>query len=332
MSRVQAIKSLEESMAKANKKAEPSTEMVEKRYIMDPKSDIVFKKIFGEHPNLVKSFLNSILPLPPGRKIETIDYLPSEQTPRIPSMKNTIVDVKCTDQDGRIFITEMQMVWHSSFDKRLLHGASRAFSQQLKVGEIYPELCPVYGLAIVNEVFEKNVEDWYHHYRLIHGAYPDKVLEGLELIFVELPKFKPQTLQDQKLAVLWLRFLKEINITSQSVPKEFLEDPEIALAVELAQESSYTEAELAAYDAYLDAVRVEKTARYVALKEGEEKGMAKGMAKGIEEGMAKGSHDRATLVAKNLIKLGLKVDDIAETTQLDVEMIRKLVDEISKPE
>jgi hypothetical protein len=206
-------------------------------------------------------------------------------------------------------------------------------------------LCPIYGLAIVNEVFEKNVEDWYHHYRLIHGAYPDKVLEGLELIFVELPKFKPQTLQDQKLAVLWLRFLKEINITSQSVPKEFLEDPEIALAVELAQESSYTEAELAAYDAYLDAVRVAKTARYSALKEGEEKGIVKGMAKGreegrkegIEEGMAKGRKEERQKnleekrkMARIMLQKQMDSQTVSEVTGLSVEEVNSLLEINSK--
>ena len=31
---------------------------------LDPKVDLTFKKVFGEHPNLVASLLNSLLPLP----------------------------------------------------------------------------------------------------------------------------------------------------------------------------------------------------------------------------------------------------------------------------
>src|SRR5471030_2581224 len=87
-------------------------------HLLDAKSDIVFKKIFGQHPDLIKSFLNGILPLPEGRLIKTLSYLPPEQSPRIPSMKNTIVDVKCTDQEDRVFIVEMQMTWSKSFLKR----------------------------------------------------------------------------------------------------------------------------------------------------------------------------------------------------------------------
>ena len=29
---------------------------------LDPKADLTFKKVFGEHPELVKSLLNALLP------------------------------------------------------------------------------------------------------------------------------------------------------------------------------------------------------------------------------------------------------------------------------
>ncbi|MDR0711701.1 MAG: Rpn family recombination-promoting nuclease/putative transposase, partial [Prevotellaceae bacterium] len=32
------------------------------RYL-DPKNDLTFKRIFGEHPDLLKSFLNALMPL-----------------------------------------------------------------------------------------------------------------------------------------------------------------------------------------------------------------------------------------------------------------------------
>src|SRR5579872_6783159 len=96
------------------------------RYL-DPKADIVFRRIFGEHPHLLKSFLNAVLPLPNDGLIEKLEYLPAEQTPRIPILKNTIVDVKCYDQQGRVFIVEMQMQWTDSFMQRILFGTSQAY-------------------------------------------------------------------------------------------------------------------------------------------------------------------------------------------------------------
>jgi hypothetical protein len=73
------------------------------RYL-NPRSDVVFKKIFGQHKHLMISFLNSLLPLPADGLIESLDYLPTEQIPTIPVLKRTIVDVKCRNQKGRTFI------------------------------------------------------------------------------------------------------------------------------------------------------------------------------------------------------------------------------------
>ena len=82
------------------------------RYL-DPKADVVFKKIFGDHPKLLISFLNAVLPLPADSPIVELSYLPVEQIPTIPAFKRTIADVKCTDALNRVFIVEMQInsVW-----------------------------------------------------------------------------------------------------------------------------------------------------------------------------------------------------------------------------
>jgi predicted transposase/invertase (TIGR01784 family) len=246
--------------------------LVKRPKFLDPKADVVFKKIFGQHPNLIKSFLNGILPLAEGRLIESLEYLTPEQSPRIPSMKNTIVDVKCTDQAGRIFIVEMQMTWSKSFLKRFLFGTSTAYVQQLEKGKHYDTLCPVYGVALVNTEFEDTTEDWFHHYRLTNAKDLDKTLEGLELLFLELPKFNPKTFEDRKVGALWLRFLREAE-DLEDIPEEFQNNPEIVMAMELAQESAYTAEELGSYDAYLDAIRVEGTVRADALEEGKQIGI-----------------------------------------------------------
>jgi len=69
---------------------------------LDPKNDLVFKKIFGRHPNLLISFLNAVLPLPAGKVIKSIEYLPTKNVPELPKIgKRSIVDVRCYDQDKR---------------------------------------------------------------------------------------------------------------------------------------------------------------------------------------------------------------------------------------
>lgn len=53
---------------------------------------------------------------------------------------------------------------------------------------------------------------------------------------------------------MWLRFLREIDEKTTTVPQELLDIPEIAQAVELAEESAYTPGELTLYQGYWDQV------------------------------------------------------------------------------
>lgn len=269
------------------------------RYL-DPRADVVFKKIFGEHPHLLKSFLNAVLPLEDDKKIVELTYLPPEQVPHLPVLKRTIVDVKCKDTQGRFFIVEMQIEWTDSFKQRLLFGSSQALVKQLKKGENYHLLQPVYGLGIVSSIYEKKTPQWYHHYRLVKLDGPTHdLIEHLQLVFIELPKFPVKSAEEKQLRLLWLRFLREIDEKTTTVAQELLDVPEIAEAVHLAEQTAYTENELCAYEAYWDAVSTEKTlftgkfeeGRKEGRKEGHKEGLEEGITLGLEKGVAKGETD-----------------------------------------
>ncbi len=224
------------------------------RYL-DPKADVTFKKVFGEHKNLVISLLNALLPLDEGKQIEKIEYLPAEITPRTPLSKDTIVDVRCEETGGRKFIVEMQMNWRADFRERVLFNASKAYVQQLEKGEKYNLLQPVYSLSFVNDTFEPDMEEYYHYYHLVHYLHSDKVLDGLHLVFVELPKFKAKSFAEKKMQVLWLRFLTEIDERTTKADKALLDDPHVNEALEIVEESALNAAERAEYDGFWDQVR-----------------------------------------------------------------------------
>jgi predicted transposase/invertase (TIGR01784 family) len=283
--------------------------MSKERYL-DPKNDIVFKKIFGEHPHLLKSFLNAVLPLADDALIESLEYLAPEQLPEIPSFKKTIVDVKCKDEKGQIFIVEMQMNWTDSFKQRLYFGASQASVKMLKSGENYSYVQPVYGLGLVNSIFHEDPDDWYHHYRLVkqHKNGGEDVIKYLQLIFIEIPKFPVKRRSEKKLQILWLRFLKEISRGEQEVSEDLLAVPEIKEALNIAKESAFTADELEFYDSYWDAMAIEKTIAADAL------------AKGREEGSAQ----EKLAIAKNLLALGIDFAIIAKSTGLAIELVRDL--------
>jgi predicted transposase/invertase (TIGR01784 family) len=282
------------------------------RYL-DPKADVVFKKIFGEHPHLLMSFLNAVLPLPDEHPIIELSYLPTEQIPSIPVFKRTIADVKCKDSTGRIFIVEMQIEWTDSFKQRLLFGASQAVVKQLGRGESYHLLHPVYGLGIVADIFDRETPTWYHHYQLVKQDIPEReTIEHLQLIFVELPKFPIVSPKEKQLRLLWLQFLREINEKTETPAPELLAVKEIAEALKLAEQAAYSPSELNAYEEYWDSVRTEKTLLHGKYEAGVEKGRAEGKL----EGLAEGDKRTQLAIAKKLKTLGLSAQQIFEATGL----------------
>lgn len=271
---------------------------------LDPKADLTFKKIFAGHPDLLISLLNALLPLKRNQQIKSIEYLPTELVPVDPLHKDTIVDVRCRDVEGRQFVVEMQMAWTDAFKQRVLFNASKAYVSQAEMGCKYEDLQPVYSLNLVNEIFEKDMKEYKHNYHIVHDKRTKKVIEGLCFTFIELPKFHPHTMKEKRMTVLWLRFLTEINDKTQEVPAELLESPEISKALEEVKISAFTAEELRAYDKFWDRVSSEKT-----LMEGR---------------YDEGKQDKALEIAQNLKSAGMDVDTICKMTGLGKEEIEEL--------
>ena len=315
---------------------------------LDPKADVTFKKVFGEHKNLVISLLNSLLPLDKGKQVESIEYLPPELVPRTPIDKDTSVDVRCEETGGRKFIVEMQMSWTASFKQRVLFNASKAYVKQLEKGEVYASLQPVYSLNLVNHTIEPELDDYYHYYRMVHYLHSNRVLDGLHLVFVELPKFKAKNLAEKKMQVLWLRFLTEIGRDgADEVSQDLLDNPQTGQALEIVRESAYSKEEMAAYDGFWDYVsrrkgelaELERKAKELerAAKELERAaGAVRARDAAIAERDAeKARADAATAerdavteklrqTARNLKAMSLSVEQIATATGLTADEIKAL--------
>lgn len=287
---------------------------------LDPKNDVIFKKIFGQHPNILMSFLNSMLPLPAGQEIVELEYLSPEMIPETFLEKFTSVDVRCKDKQDRQFLVEMQMNWTTAFKQRVLFNASKAYVTQSEKGFEYSELKPVYALNLINQNYLPKSPEYYHHYAVVHMKDSNEKLEGLEFVFIELEKFKAKNIRDKKLQVLWLRFLTEINEQSEKISEEFLEYPEIQQAIKFVHEASLTKEEKLLYDKNWDRISSEKTILNQVRQESE----LKGRAEGEQIGMKKGEHLKAKEIAKNLKLSGLSAEIISKATGLSEEEISTL--------
>ena len=114
------------------------------------------------------------------------------------------------------------------------------------------------------------------------------------------------------MAVLWLRFLTEIDESTQEVPAELLENVETRKALEIVEKSAYTDGQLLAYDDFWMSVVDEKVIVEDALK--------KGMAEGRAEGKAETNIENA----RKMKAKGYAIPDIAEITGLTEEEIGRL--------
>ena len=264
------------------------------RRLLDPRNDLVFKRVFGEHADILRAFLDAVLPLPPDGRIESLEYLTPEQTPEIPLLKNTIVDVRCRDQQGRQFIVEMQMNWTNAFMQRVLFNASKAYVRQLERSARYELLEPVIGLSLLDDKFDQTSPAWFHHYKIVNVDRPERTIEGLELVFIELPKFHPGLAGSLLSAEgeSWLRYLIETGDTSEGaverLEREVATTKELKMAVQLAEESAFSRGLLVAYDNFWDIVRRERTLFGSAYDEGIEEGRKAGMEAGRAVGMEAG--------------------------------------------
>ena len=301
------------------------------RYL-DPKADLTFKKVFGEHEDLVISLLNALLPLRADEEVIEVEYLPAELVPDNPLRKNSIVDVRCVDAVGRQFIVEMQMVWSPEFLQRVLFNSAKAYVRQLDKGFDYSLLKPVYSLNLVNDIFEPQLPEYYHYFKLVHEEHTEKVIDGLHLVFVELPKFTPHNMSEKKMQVLWLRYLTEIKDGTEKIPQELLDNAETGKAISVLETSSYNDTQLASYDKFWDTISIEKTLYNSGERKGREEGLmegeAIGMEKGRAEGMAEGRAEEKRKIASGMKQAGIPLETIAVITGLPLEEVKS----ISSPE
>ena len=147
----------------------------------------------------------------------------------------------------------------------------------------------------------------------MHELHSDEIINGLHFTFVELPKFQAHPIKEKKMAVLWLRFLTEIDEHTKEVPQELLDNTETSKALKAVEESAMTKDELLAYEDFWDKLGAERLLLVDSNKRSMEEGRAAGRVEGRKE------------VARNLLRMGMSMEDISKATGISKEEIEKYV-------
>jgi len=274
----------------------------------DPKTDFVFKRIFGVEARkpLLIALLNNLLEFEGDRCIVDVQHLTGEQHVDVAELKLSIVDVKCTDATGRRFVVEMQVLKVEGIEKRVVYNASKAYVMQLRDAEEYPTLCDVFGVTICNFNLwtDKDGQGRFKvpmlsRWRMQeqHSGAPG--LPQVQYAFLELPKYEagdaPKTLVEK-----WAYFFREAKNLSV-VPSPLSEGP-FRDALEVSRTASFSVGEWEAYERAKMAEQDARGALAIERQEGKAEGKAEGKREALlfllaHRGMALMEEERARVGA-----------------------------------
>ena len=277
----------------------------EERYI-SLLTDFGFKRIFGTKPNkdLLIDFLNSLFN---GEQVvKDVTFLNSEHVGDVHTDRKAIFDVYCENEKGEKFIVEMQNAYQTYFKDRSLYYATFPIREQAQKGEGWNyKLKHVYVVALLNYDMSDPAfsDDTINHDiglldKQTHRVFNDK----LTFKYVEISKFNKRIEELKTNYDKWLFVLQ--NLSRLDCQPEYLKTAVFNRLFAEAEIANFTRAELREYEDSLKAYRDIKN----SLDSAEEKGERK---KAIE-------------IAKNLLEMGMPIDNIMKATGLSLEEIAKL--------
>ena len=244
---------------------------------ISPKVDYAFKKIFGSEQSkeVLISFLNAII-YNGDKTIQSLTIANPYNPGQAITLKDTYLDIKAVLANGSVVIIEMQIARVTAFSKRIVYNLSKAYSNQLGIGENYLILNPVIAVTITDFILFNNTPDVINQFVFQEKnkkfEYPDP---ELQLIFVELPKFKKSLSELTSLSDKWIYFLKEAA-SLDNIPNNLGDVSEIELALNIANQAKMTVEELEVVERRGIMLQDEKGRITYAAEQGEAKGREKG--------------------------------------------------------
>ena len=281
---------------------------------INPTTDFAFKKIFGspESADILLSFLNAVLGFQSPYRIAQVTIQDPYLAPKIKGMKDSFVDVRATDEQGKHYIIEMQVLPVKSFEQRVLYNACKKYAGQIGSGDDYRLLNDVIALTITDFIMFEHTE-MVSKFKLRDESGRD-YNDDLELIFVELPKFQKNEAELTDILDKWcyfLRYARKLN----NIPVTLGQEGAIEHAFNIANRAQMSEDELELQ---------ERREMFIQ----DQRGMIeKASEDGQARGEAIGARKKALSAARNFKALGLSNEQIALALGLSSEEVANLKDD-----
>ncbi|MBF0407871.1 MAG: Rpn family recombination-promoting nuclease/putative transposase [Candidatus Riflebacteria bacterium] len=284
---------------------------------VNPKIDIVFRKLFGseENKDILRAFINSILP--EKEQIASLEIKNPYNLASYVRSKGNILDIKAQAADGRLFDVELQVGEQTFFGKRIKYYIDKMYVDQLEVSGLYSSLKKVIGVALLDF-------DYFSDTRHVRGiTYKDidtnetyDLINLSDIYFIELRKFKKE-LKDISTALdRWITFLNKAHeYDKDKIPPELSVDENVGNAIKKLDVMYLSKDEREIYEA-------EQKKRLDSLEE-----IMTAETKGREKGREEGEKLKAIEIATNLIAAGMTSEQIALITGLVPSELEKIVAE-----
>ena len=260
--------------------------------IVDPLTDFAFKRLLGreESAPLLVDFLNAILRLP--QPVVAVHLENPVHEREFPDDRSFVVDIRATDQQGRIFHIDVQLIAHTALAERVLFCWADGFARQLSRGNAYDELRPLISIWVTPAAW---LDGTHHHSRfrpadLVQGTV---LTDRMEIHVLELAKWRDIVSADVTHEDGWLAFLRD-GKEWESLPSRYESQKELTMAMKVLRDIRDREWDL--YSRQLDAWRTQQLIEADRQREAEH---ARKLARDLEETKAALGETKAALGESN---------------------------------
>ena len=273
-------------------------------------TDIFIRYLLGSESNkdLLLDFLNAVLSDSDFPTLNEVFIKNPFNLSNLSLLKESILDVKAVDEQGKVYDIEVQVAEEIDFPKRTLYYWAKNYSDQLVKGEYYDELKPVICINILNYTLFDNIDKIHTCFLACEKDTPDLVLnEHFQIHFIEMSKFNNNSQNIKDTLRQWLIFMK-YGDNEEEIMNYAITDDKIYKAKDEYKKFIMNDELRESYEAHMKWIRDYNSGIYVSFNKGKNEGERAGINK----------------TAKNMKDLGLSIEIISQSTGLSLKEIEAL--------
>ena len=282
----------------------------EKKSILQPKNDVVFKALFSRgKPRITQAMLEAILKM----KIDKLEL----------DKSTDLLNENADDKNGRLDLRaiingntecdiEVQLTSNDNIAERFVYYWAKMYAANLKIGDTYSDLRKTISIIILDDDFKltKNLGKPQTTWKIRESENTQLILtDYFEIIIIEIPtvlKAYPKNPNDEVLQ--WMLFLD--NPEKEEVTRIMEENKDIKEAKE-----------------ELDRISQDDILRRKALNRTLEIADRLQLKKEAEEALEKGKKEKTNEIVKRMKDADLSIEQIAQIVKLKVDEVKAILNE-----